>query len=194
MSRKRGGSGRSSRGRFQAGSRRWRKLRAAQRQAETRHRRRVRLAHHHAAKALVGWAVANRVGTLVVGDPAGITRRDAGPVQNWRLRQWRRTHLIGCLTDKAEVAGIRIVRVDERGTSSTCPACHARVPKPRGRTLHCPGCGFTGHRDLAGALNIAAEHGGGDTPAPTRGTGVARTHSEDHTSHANRRKTCVTEH
>ncbi|WP_148097693.1 zinc ribbon domain-containing protein, partial [Micromonospora globispora] len=51
--------------------------------------------------------------------------------------------------------------VDERGTSSTCPACRARVPKPRGRTLSCPRCRFSGHRDLVAAASIATRTPGG---------------------------------
>lgn len=146
--------------RGQRGSRRWRRLRAAQRRAEARHRARVRLAHHQGAKQVISWAITRRMGTLVVGDPIGITRRDAGRHQNLRLHQWRRTHLMRCLLDKAEVAGIRVVRVDERGTSSTCPECHARVPKPKGRAFSCPQCGHRGHRDLIAARNIAGRSGG----------------------------------
>lgn len=78
--------GRKAPRRGQRGSRRGRKLRAAQREAEARHRRRVRQAHHEAAKAVVGWAVERRVGTLVVGDLRGITNEDAGRVSNLRLR------------------------------------------------------------------------------------------------------------
>jgi transposase len=100
---------------------------------------------------------------LLVGDPKGITDRDVGRVQNLRLRQWRRTHLLGALRDKAERAGIRVRLVDERGSSSTCPVCHRRVPKPKGRRFGCPHCGFQGHRDLVGACNIAARAGGGHT-------------------------------
>jgi putative transposase len=143
------------------GSRRWRRYRRAQQQAEARHRRRVHQAHHQAAGQVVAFAVAHQVGTLVVGDPSGITSRDAGRVQNWRLRQWRRTHLLGALRDKAEQAGIRVELVDERGTSSTCPVCRQRVPKPHGRPFNCRHCRFQGHRDLVGAINIAAKLGGG---------------------------------
>jgi IS605 OrfB family transposase len=146
--------------RGQRGSRRWRTLRAHQRRAEAKHRGRVRLAHHQGAKEVVTWAIAQRVGTLVVGDPIGITRRDTGKRQNLRLRQWRRTHLLRCLIDKAEVAGIRVVRVDERGTSSTCPECKTRVPKPKGRAFSCPHCSHRGHRDLIAARNIAGRSGG----------------------------------
>jgi len=147
----------------QRGSRRWRRHRARLRRAEARHRRRVHQAQHQAARQVIAFAVQQRVGTLVVGDPTGITDRDVGRVQNLRLRRWRRTHLLQALRDKAEHAGMVVRLVDERGTSSTCPACCQRVPKPRGRAFHCPLCTFHGHRDLVGAANIAAKAGGGPT-------------------------------
>ncbi|MBW3662974.1 MAG: transposase [Actinobacteria bacterium] len=145
--------GRKAPKRGQRGSRRYKQLRARQRKAETRHRRRVRQPHHQAAKRVIEFAVSERVGTLVVGDPKGITDRDIGAVGNWRLRAWRRTHLMAALADKAAAAGIRLVTVDERGTSSSCPDCGRRVPNPSGRILTCPHCGHRGHRDIAGARN-----------------------------------------
>jgi IS605 OrfB family transposase len=149
----------------QRGSRRWRRHRARLRRVEARHRRRVHQAQHEAAKQVIAFARHQRVGALVVGDPRGITSRDVGTVQNWRLRQWRRTHLVQVLRDKAEQAGIAVWLVDERGTSSTCPVCHRRVAKPNGRRFSCPHCRFQGHRDLVGAANIAAKAGGGSTSA-----------------------------
>jgi IS605 OrfB family transposase len=150
--------------RGQRGSRRWRKLRAAQRRAEARHRRRVHQAHHEAARAVIAWAGTHGIATLVVGDPKGIARRDAGRVQNRRVAHtWRRTHLLGALSDKAQLAGINLRRVDERGTSSTCPQCCQRCAKPRGRRFACRNCGYLGHRDLIGARNIAAKGGGSTT-------------------------------
>jgi IS605 OrfB family transposase len=149
----------------QRGSRRWRRYRLRQRRFEVRHRRRIHQAQHEAAKQVIAFAVHHRVGTLVVGDPKGITDKDAGRVHNLRLRQWRRTHLLRALHDKAERAGMRLWLVDERGTSSTCPACQQRVPKPQGRLFYCPHCQFHGHRDLVGAHNIAAKTGGGPTSA-----------------------------
>ncbi|WP_372495229.1 zinc ribbon domain-containing protein, partial [Micromonospora phytophila] len=53
-----------------------------------------------------------------------------------------------------------------RGTSSTCPACAKRVPKPRGRTLSCPHCAFSGHRDLVAAASIATRTPGGGSTTP----------------------------
>jgi IS605 OrfB family transposase len=182
----------------QRGSRRWRRHRARLRRVEARHRRRVHHAQHQAARQAVAFALHRRVGTLLVGDPKGITDRNAGRVQNWRLRQWRRTHLLQALQDKAELAGIVVRLVDERGTSSTCPTCHRWVSKPSGREFRCPACTFQGHRDLVGACNIAAKAGGGPTSVgvPTlvehRRAGVvpARRDRRRHL-HDRRRRSCL---
>ncbi len=148
----------------QKGSRRWRQYRRRTRLVEGRHRRRVRQAQHEAARTVVSWAVEQRVGVLHVGDPRGVLDLQAGRRHNLRLRQWQIGRLLQVLTDKAALAGITVRLVDERGTSSTCPACHRRVPKPRGRTLSCPHCAFSGHRDLVAAASIATRiPGGGST-------------------------------
>jgi putative transposase len=149
------------------GSRRWRQVRRRLRTAEARHRHRVSDAHHTAAAEVVAWCVGHRVGTLVVGDPTGICDHDAGAVHNKRLRDWSRTHLMRCLVDKAELHGIAVVKTDERASSSTCPSCGRRTPKPKGRAFACPHCGFLGHRDLVGAHNIARAAGGTRQPLPT---------------------------
>src|SRR2546423_13201165 len=78
----------------------------------------------------MSWLVENEVGTVVVGEPRGITTRACGHRQNLALRNWRRTHLLACLSDKAELAGIGGVLVNERGRSSTCPEDNRAVPKP----------------------------------------------------------------
>jgi putative transposase len=154
----------------QRGSRRWRRHQRRQRDAEARHLRRVRQAQHEAAKTVVGWAVEHRVGTLAVGDPRGVLNLASGRHHNKRTRDWRVGHLIRALRDKAEAAGITVRLVDERGTSSTCPCCSRRVPKPAGRNFRCPHCGHAGHRDLIAAANIAARNGGGTIPAAPSGT------------------------
>jgi IS605 OrfB family transposase len=116
-----------SRQRRQVGSRRWKRLRERQRQAEIQHRRRVRLGHHEAAKAAVAFAVDHRVGTLRVGDLDGITRLRSGARHNRRVQDWRPGHLLRTLRDKAQRAGITVQLVSERGSSSTCPECQWRV-------------------------------------------------------------------
>ena len=92
----------------------------------------------YAARKVVALAEPHKVGTLAVGDPRGVLALAAGRRHNQRTRAWRIGHLLRALHDKAETAGIIVRLVDERGTSSTCPACGKRTPKP-GRS--CP----TGH-------------------------------------------------
>ena len=157
------------------GSRRWRHYRRRQRLAEARHRRRVRQAQHEAARIVVTWAVTHRVGTLAAGDPRGVLGLDAGRRHNQRTRDWRIGHLLACLRDKAEAAGITLNLADERGTSSTCPRCARRVTKPAGRVFTCQHCGLAGHRDLVAAVNIAARAGGGTIPASPAGITHRRT-------------------
>jgi len=45
---------------------------------EARHARRIRQAQHEAARTVIGWAVARRIGTLAVGDPRGVLDLPAG--------------------------------------------------------------------------------------------------------------------
>jgi predicted RNA-binding Zn-ribbon protein involved in translation (DUF1610 family) len=98
-----------------------------------------------------------------------------------RTRDWRVGHLIGVLCDKAEAAGITVALVDERGTSSTCPNCAWRVPKPAGRNFSCPHCGQQGHRDLVAAASIAARGpGGGTIPAVPHGPGITHCRTGAH--------------
>jgi transposase len=150
---------------WQRGSRRWRQFRRRQREAEARHRRRVRQAQHEAAKTVIEWAVERRIGMLAVGDPRGVLSLAAGRCHNYRVRAWRVGHLIRALSDKAQAAGITVMLTDERGTSSSCPTCARRVPKPAGRVFSCPHCGHRGHRDLVAAANIAARASGGTISA-----------------------------
>jgi IS605 OrfB family transposase len=129
----------------------------------------VAQASHEAARAVVDFAVKERIGTLVVGDPRGLLANDAGKRQNLAVRNWRPGQMIAALADKAALAGIDVELVDERGTSSTCPRCGARVAKPKGRTFRCSTCTLVAHRDVVGAANIAPRGSrGGDTFDLTR--------------------------
>jgi IS605 OrfB family transposase len=143
------------------GSRRWRKLAARQRHHEARNRRVVTQAANRAANLagefLVDQAHAH---TVLIGDPKGIERIQAGRVHNRRIHRWARTHTRQALVYRLEECGITAVLVDERGTSSECPTCRAAARKS-GRVLTCtnPDCGKVHHRDVAGAQNMVAKAG-----------------------------------
>jgi hypothetical protein len=60
-------------------------------------------------------------------------------------------HLLQALRDKAELAGIVVRLVDERGTSSTCPAC-------RQRSGHGESADAGDEPDAAGSPCLATSH------------------------------------
>jgi putative transposase len=63
-------------------------------------------------------------------------------------------YLLSKLDSKAEEAGRRVVRVDPRGTSQTCPGCGKIEPKPLAQREHRCVCGLELDRDVAAAQVI----------------------------------------
>ncbi|WP_245521951.1 transposase [Pyrobaculum neutrophilum] len=56
---------------------------------------------------------------------------------------------------KARERGIPVVKVNPRGTSSSCPRCGRRLVRGSApRHLLCPNCGWEGGRDVAAVINI----------------------------------------
>ncbi len=63
---------------------------------------------------------------------------------------------IAMLRYKAEWAGARLIEVDPRGTSQTCPQCGTIRKKELAERWHKCDCGLECHRDIAAALMILA--------------------------------------
>lgn len=80
---------------------------------------------------------------------------------------------IQILSDKAESAGRRVVKVDPRGTSQTCPACGTVEAKKLSERVHICPCGFTADRDVAAAQVILLRAIHGPAEAKTTGCGVS---------------------
>jgi putative transposase len=134
-------------------SRRWRKLQRAKDKVCRRSERRLRDLRHKATRKVIDFCVKSRVRTLFVGNPHGVRTRDAGRRHNGRMAQWEYGRDIDYLTHKSKQARIACSRWPERGTSSRCPRCR-RKQKPKGRNWVCRNCGFRGHRDLVGSVNM----------------------------------------
>ncbi|MFI1155750.1 RNA-guided endonuclease InsQ/TnpB family protein [Streptomyces sioyaensis] len=67
---------------------------------------------------------------------------------------------LAVLTAKAECAGRRLIAVDPRNTSRTCPLCgHVSAQNRDGEGFGCTACGFIEHADTVGALNTAIRAG-----------------------------------
>jgi putative transposase len=134
-------------------SRRWKKLQRAKNKVCRRAERRVRDLRHKASRQVIDFCVQQKVGTLFIGNPHGVRHRDSGRHHNQRMAQWEYGRDIDYLTHKSTQARISCSTGSERGTSSRCPRCGHRQ-KPRGRNWVCRRCGFTGHRDLTGSVNM----------------------------------------
>lgn len=147
------------------GSRRYRKLQRARRKVSSRTKRRVRDVRHKGLRSLVNWLVAEEVGTLYIGNPDGVRKKDSGRHHNDRLAKWEYGLDINLLSHKCEGAGIVALSGSERGTSSQCPLCHSKQ-RAQGRNFTCKSCGATMHRDVVGGSNQHCIAYGTEAPVP----------------------------
>ncbi|WP_157935475.1 zinc ribbon domain-containing protein [Kyrpidia spormannii] len=91
----------------------------------------------------------------MVGELKGIRAdKDWGDAGNQKFHAWPFSRISNLLTYKAALAGIRVIKVSETNTSTTCPLCDKRAKTARvrrGLFLH---CGQAFNADLVGAYNI----------------------------------------
>ena len=143
----------SKRSRCTKGPRRWRTLGRARAKLTLRQVRRVRDLRHKGTRQVADFCKAHAVEAVFIGNPDGVRRKNSGRHHNQRMSQWEYGRDIDYLQQKAEQDRIVSFIGDERGTSSQCPVCGHRH-KPRGRNWRCQACGFEGHRDIVGAVNM----------------------------------------
>jgi len=152
------------------GSRRYKRLVRAKSRMKAKHAHVMRDLEHKISRAIIEVAVERHAATLVMGDVRDIADGvEHGTQHNQQSSQWNHGKIRQYVGYKAEAEGITVVLQDERFTSQTCPSCGHRH-KPRGRNSTCGQCGFSGHRDVVGQINIlsAYQHGApGKIPAPS---------------------------
>ena len=141
--------------RCQKHSRRWKKLQHAKNKQCKRAERRIRNQRHQATRKVINFCVKHEVGTLFIGNPHGVRNKNNGRHHNQRMALWEYGKDIDYLTHKSKQAHMSSFTGSERGTSSQCPTC-GHKHKPRNRQWTCKQCGFKGHRDLVGSVNMHA--------------------------------------
>jgi putative transposase len=141
--------------RCQKASRRYWKLHAARRKVSARKRRQIRDLRHKGTRAVVTFCQQQSVGSLFIGNPDGVHKKDRGRHHNQRMSQWEYGQDMTYLSYKSQQARIESFTGSERGTSSQCPVCGWKQ-KVRGRVWRCrnPHCSFVGHRDVVGSINM----------------------------------------
>jgi putative transposase len=135
------------------GSKRWRRLQYAKARESGKCKRRVRDLRHKGTRQVVDFCQQAGVQALYVGDPHGVRRENKGRHHNQRMSQWEYGQDKRYLHEKCAQVGIACFSGSERGTSSRCPRCDWKK-KPRGRNWTCRRCGFVGHRDIVGSMNM----------------------------------------
>ena len=135
------------------GSRRFKRLVWAKKKAAASIKRKIRDMRHKATRQIVNFCRIHNVSNLFVGNPSGVQKKCSGRKHNQRMSQWEFGKDIEYIFQKASLHGIDGFKGSERGTSSTCPECNIRK-KVTGRNWNCHACGFSGHRDLVGCVNM----------------------------------------
>lgn len=152
------------------GSRRYKKLVRSKSRMKAKHENVIRDMEHKISRAIVNVAVELQADTIAIGDIRDLADGiDIGKQNNQKISGWSHGQVRKFTEYKAEAEGIKLVLVDEKYTSQTCPVCGCKH-KPRGRNYRCPSCGFSSHRDVVGQVNILStfKYGcPGKIPAPT---------------------------
>ena len=99
---------------------------------------------------------AKNVSEIICGDLRNIrkssnfNRKSNSMIHNF----WSVGYVYKRLKEKGEEYGIKVVRIDERGTSSTCPRCSSKKIVCHKRLFKCKECKLEAHRDAVGCVNI----------------------------------------
>jgi putative transposase len=121
-----------------------------------RERRFAQHVNHVISKGIVAKAE-RTTRALALEDLTGIrTRARARKPQRATLHSWAFAQLRAYIDYKARRAGVRVVLVDPRNTSRTCPVCGCvdKNNRPCQSVFSCVQCGFAGHADTIAAENI----------------------------------------
>ena len=73
---------------------------------------------------------------------------------NKRLTLWFYRRIQFCVEYEAGERGLRIVKVNPRGTSTRCPRCCSKLVEDSYRTLRCSSCNLIGDRDVVATVNL----------------------------------------
>jgi putative transposase len=155
--------------RYQRGSRMWKRLQRRINRFLHQQAKRTRDMEHKVSREVVNTTVEREAGTIAIGDVRDVARKGKlGKKSNQKISNWSHGKVRQYITYKAEAEGIEVDVVSERYTSQTCPQCGGRH-KPHGRRYVCGQCGFSGHRDGVGAVNILSmqQHGSPGHICPT---------------------------
>jgi putative transposase len=120
-----------------------------------RERRRIEEIYHKVANEIVTRAIEARASVIVLEDIRNIRKRVRySKALNGRLNRWGFRRFQKILEYKARLAGLRVIYIDPRGTSSLCPICGEKLSPNGYRRVRCPKCGLEEDRDAVAVRNL----------------------------------------
>lgn len=140
-------------------SRMWKRLQRRKVSLLARNNRQRRDIEHKVTRAITNHAKAEGARRLMVGDLRNIGNgKRLRAKEQQKVSGWSHGRQIAFLTYKLAAEGIAVERQSEAYSSKTCPQC-GRHNKPNGRNYRCANkaCGFIGHRDAVGAVNLESK-------------------------------------
>ncbi|MGC8832396.1 MAG: zinc ribbon domain-containing protein, partial [Thermoproteota archaeon] len=89
-----------------------------------------------------------------LGDLKGIRKNGKCKKINRILGSWAYYRLTEYIIYKAKWSGIKIIKINERGTSHSCPKCNSKGKRPHQGLFVCPKCKYQANADFVGCQNI----------------------------------------
>lgn len=93
-------------------------------------------------------------GLIVLGDVKEIRKDSKGRKFNRILNSWAYYKLTKMIEYKANWEGIKVIKINERGTSHTCSRCGSKGYRSYQGLFKCANCGYQANADYNGAKNI----------------------------------------
>jgi putative transposase len=147
----------------------------SERLSELYRKRGIQLNHiaHKLTKQVTDELDSRDIDTLYIGDLTYIREgQNRGSRGNKNLHEWFFKKLTSLLRYKLRLRGIRLEKVNERGTSSTCCLCDSKKCSSRQKSAYfCECMNKQIHSDVNGAVNILKKHYSGtvrNLPEPTQ--------------------------
>lgn len=108
---------------------------------------------HNISNAIIGLATDTN-SLIALGDLKGIRKSAKGKKFNRILSNWTCHKLTKHIEYRANWQGIKVIKINERGTSHTCPKCGSEGRRPYQGLFVCKQCGYQGNADFVGYQNI----------------------------------------
>ena len=151
----------SKRSQYKKGSRRYKKIARVGRRIVKRIKNKQKNILHNYSSMIVKDCVANKIGSILIGDNSGTHVNTNLGKNNQKVQQGLDRRLAEYINYKFHRVGGTSYDVPEHYTSRTCPKCrNVNKASPKGRTFICDSdvCNYTYDRDGVGCIDIMIDN------------------------------------